>query len=186
MLVEEDREREDEDIWGVSWEAGTGGVYTEGLYLGIRQRGGAQQQREGKVQETWWRRMCESTGLLSRACPHSKTHERKTSLPFIFPMKAHVQRKGKKVLKQPLLCCLYFSPYPFWEVVMTCSYNVFNSHGTLTFSNTGCTKIFHFLTGHEDEVYSLFIAIILTFLYTCSHIAQNMLPPIISFIYYLT
>jgi hypothetical protein len=42
------------------------------------------------------------------------------------------------------------------------------------------------LTGHEDEIYSLFIATILTFLYTFPHIAENVLPPIIAFIYYLT
>lgn len=52
--------------------------------------------------------------------------------------------------------------------------------------STDSTVTFHFLTGHEDEVDSHFIATSVTFLYAFPDTAQNVLPPIITFIYYLT
>lgn len=71
-------------------------------------------------------------------------------------------------------------PYPFWELVVTGppeSYNVFNSQSTLTFPKARpVTKSSPFLTGHGDEVYSLFIATILTFLYTFSHSIEHVTP----------
>lgn len=90
---------------------------------------------------------------------------------------------GKNVPKQQLGCECFshtLSGKQQWPTV-----SLTNRAHSLP-QSTDSTVTFHFLTGHEDEVDSHFIATSVTFLYSFPDTAQNVLPRIIAFIYYLT
>lgn len=112
MLVEKDREREDEDI----------GVFPKRqVQVGSTLRASTLESGGGgghssKEKERYKKRDeggCVSPLAFVQSLVTLKDTRVQNQSAFIFPVKAHVQRKEKKVLKQPLLCCLYFSPYPF-------------------------------------------------------------------------
>lgn len=87
---------------------------------------GSPQQRSGYVQNTQQRTMstCDHTGIWSRACLHGNE---RNPVCLLFSPRNPMYKEMKRKLKNNHCCvvCIYFSsPYPFWEVVMTWSYNV--------------------------------------------------------------
>lgn len=102
MLEGKGMEREDEDI-GMLLAGGRyrWGVHGAALCLGIMQREG----HSGKEKERYKKHNeggCVSPLAFCPELSHTQIHKSKNPSPFIFPMKAQVQRKRKKVLKQPL------------------------------------------------------------------------------------
>lgn len=168
MLVEKDGEREGQNIGVLSVRQVQVG------FTGLEPcRGtGNHSKRKDRYRahnEGGWVWVTTLTFCPELAC--TKRNIRETLSAFYFPHESPCTKKWKESCKTTtFMLCILSLPYPFWEVV-TWSYNVLTHAALSTFSKHSCPKIFHFLTGHEDEVYSLFIASILTFLYTFPRIA---------------